>query len=313
MRNNIDSNYHAGEIRLWKSARKPKSIAVVVEAKSDELFFQKFFDQKTTFFAVDGFQNVIDVLEDTEKDISGVIGIIDADFRHYTSTEFSSKSMFVTDFHDVEMMTIASPAWNEVVGYHAQKTKLAKFQKQYSKSLRDYIIEMSRPIACVRFLNFQKQLGLVFKTLSKDKYIFIDYSKFIDKDKFCIEFDKLIEVVENKSQKQNFFKNNPALFQELIEICKKDFDLLNFCNGHDVINILALALKKEVGNINISGQELEAFFIVAYRFEDFEKTILYQNLKKWETDNTEFVLFKQEDEINENKALNMYHANHQIF
>ncbi len=51
MRNYIDSNYHAGEIRLWKSARKAKSTAVVVEAKSDELFFQKFFKTHTTFFA----------------------------------------------------------------------------------------------------------------------------------------------------------------------------------------------------------------------------------------------------------------------
>jgi 5S rRNA maturation endonuclease (ribonuclease M5) len=294
MRSNIDSNYHAGEIRLWKSARKANSTAVVVEAKSDELFFQKFFNTNTTFFTVDGFQNVIDVLEDTEKDITGVIGIIDADFRHYICEELFSKNIFITDFHDVEMMTIASPAWNEVVNYHSQKTKLSKFQKKYSKSLRDYIIEMSRSIACVRFLNSQKKLGLVFKTLSKDKYIFIDYSKFIDNDKFCVEFEKLLEIVENKSQKQNFFKNNPTLYKELIEIYKKDYNLLYFCNGHDVINILALALKKEVGNINISGQELEAFFIVAYRFEDFEKTILYKDLKKWESDNTEFVLFKFE-------------------
>jgi len=296
MRNNIDSKFYADEIRLWKSARKEKSVAVVVEAKSDEKFFQKFFNNFTTFFPVDGFQNVMEVLEDTEKNISGVLGIIDADFRHCIVEEFSSKNIFITDYHDVEMMTIVSQAWFEVVNYHAQKTKLAKFQKQFSKPLREYIIEMASSIACLRFLNFQKNLGLIFKTFSNGKYLFLDYSKFIDNEKFSISNEKLLEVIENKSQKQNFFKNNPLLLNELDEISKKNYDLFNFCNGHDVINILALALKKVIGNINISGQELEAFFIVAYRLEDFETTTLYRKLKKWEIHNSDFHLFKIENE-----------------
>jgi hypothetical protein len=298
MRDNVDSKYHAGELRMWKSARKEKSVAVIVEAKSDEKFFQKFFDNYTTFFSVDGFQNVIDVLDDTEKDITGVLGIIDADFRHCIVEKFSSKNIFITDYHDLEMMTIASKSWDEVINYHTIKNKLLKFQKQYSKLLRDYIIEMSSSIACFRFLESQKKLGLVFKTLSNDKYIFLDYSKFIDKDKFCINHKNLLKTIENKSQKQNFFKNNLDLLKELAEISTKKYDLLNFCNGHDVINILALALKKEVGNVNISGQELEAFFIVAYRLEDFEHTRLYNNLKKWETENTDFILFRASDNMN---------------
>jgi len=296
MRNEIGSRFYADEIRFWKSARKEKSVAVIVEAKSDELFYQKFFNNSTTFFPVDGFQNAIDVLADVEEDIFGIFAIIDADFRHIIEEEFSSKNVFVTDYHDVEMMTIAAKSWDEVISYHTQKTKLAKFQKQYSTPLREYLIEMSKSIACVRFLNFKNKLGLTFKTMSKGQYIFLDYSKFIDKQKFCIDNEKLLETIENKSQKQNFFKNNPNLIKELSEICKKEFDLLEFCNGHDVINILSLAIKKEVGNKNISGQELEAFFIVAYRFDDFVKTNLFKNLKRWETDNKDFNLFKIDDD-----------------
>lgn len=292
MRNNLNSQYHAGEIRMWKSARKENSVAIVVEAKSDEKFFQKFFNKYTTFFPVGGFQNVIDVIEDTEKEISGILGIIDADFRHCLCEEFSSENIFITDYHDVEMMTVASKAWDAVISYHTQKSKLSEFQNKFSKPLREYILEMSKEIACVRFLNIQKKLGLTFKTLSKDKYIFLDYSKFINRETFRINSEKLLEAIENKSQKQNLFKNNPELLKELTEICKKEQNLLNFCNGHDVVNILAFALKKEVGNTSVLGQELEAFLIVAYRMEDFEKTILYKKLKTWESLNPDFIVFQ---------------------
>lgn len=291
MRDNIDSNYHVGEIKMWKNARKDKSVAVVVEGKSDELFFQKFLDDDTIFFPVDGFEKVIDVIEKTEKEVHCVIGIIDADFRRCTHEVLLSKRIFITDYHDVEMMTISSRAWSEVIGYHSQKTKLSLFQKHYSKPLREYLIEMSSSIACVRFLNSQRKLGLVFKTLSKDKFIFLDYGKFISNESFIIDTTKLIETIENKSQKQNFFQNNPNLLKEINEISKNEFNPLDFCNGHDVINILAIALKKEIGKINISGSELESLFIVAYRYEDFMQTELYANLKKWEADNSEFKLF----------------------
>ncbi len=123
----------------------------------------------------------------------------------------------------------------------------------------------------------------------------MDYAKFIDTESFSINKTRLIETIENKSQKQNFFQNNPDLLNELSEISKKDFNLFDFCNGHDVINILALALKKQVGNINISGTELESFFIVAYRLEDFKQTVICDNLKKWEAENSEFKLFPFEE------------------
>ncbi len=154
---------------------------------------------------------------------------------------------------------------------------------------------MAHPIACIRFLNNQNNLGLSFKTMSKGQYIFLDYSKFIDKQRFCIDNEKLLETIENKSQKQNFFKNNPSLINELSNISQKEFNLFDFCNGHDVINMLSLALKKEIGNKNISGQELESFFIVAYRFDDFIQTHLYQELKKWEGRNPNLVLFNKDD------------------
>lgn len=282
---------YTDEVRMWKSGRKEGTVIAIIEAKSDERFFKKFFNTNTVFFPVDGFQNVINVIADIEKDVAGILGIIDADFRNYTGEKLTSENLFMTDFHDIEMMTIASNVWHEVVSYYSQTEKLVKFEQTNRKSLREYLLEIAKPIADIRFLNHQHNLGLTFKTRSKDKYIWLDYGKFIDEKKFNIVHKQLLKVVEDKSQKLHFFKRNPHLETELANLAKIACSLYQFCNGHDVMNILALALKKMIGKTDISGQELESYFIVAYRMEDFSQTNLYEQLKKWETVNTPFLLF----------------------
>ena len=59
-----------------------------------------------------------------------------------------------------------------------------------------------------------------------------------------------------------------------------------FCNGHDVLNIFSLALEEAVSNkkssTKVHGHDLETHLMIAYRFEDFQKTQLYQDLLAWE-------------------------------
>ena len=281
MREFIDSNYYYGEIKFWANARKKTSVAVIVEAKSDELFFKKFFDKSTELFSVDGSDNVIKVLEKTEKNnLSFVIGIIDADFNRIINKQFPLINIFMTDGHDIEMMKINSDAWEEIITFHTEKGKLEKFENKH-KGFLEYLFQLARQIANIRFLNYDKKLSLTFKSLHKNVYSFIDYLKFFDKDDLSFDETKMIGVIENKSQKQNFFKNNPDLKNELLEISQKEYNLYDFCNGHDLMNILALSLKKVINNKNISGHELEEHFTIAYRLIDFQKTELYSSLKNW--------------------------------
>ncbi len=296
MRKYLDKNDYYGEIVFWLSARKEKSIGVVVEAKADELFFRKFFSDDTVFFSVDGFPNVKSVLSETEKNkIPGILGIMDADFRRITKEKVESENIFLTDGHDVEMMTINSPAWDNIINYYKDEDKLREFERNKKISLKEYIFDLSRQVACVRFLKLEAGLDLKFKTLSQkgDGYNFIDYHKFIDKDRLTLDKDKMLEVIENKSQKQGFFKNNPKLKQRIEAICKENYDLKEFCNGHDFMNILSLAFRKVISNQTISGKNIEERFVIAYRFDDFKLTNLYISLLNWEKDNYDFVLYQE--------------------
>ncbi len=294
MRDLIDKNYVYGAIIMWISARKPNTIGVVVEAKADELFFRKSFLKKTSFFKTNGFPVLFEVMNEIEKNNDkGIIGIIDADFRRINNEKISLNNIFMTDGHDIEMMTINSQAWNEVANFHIDRDKLSSFETKKTINFKEYIFKLSKEIACVRYLNNIKKLKLIFRTLDnkKRKPNFIDYHKFINIETLNIDTKKMIQVVENKSFKHNLFKNEPNLKSNLTEICNQEYELTEFCNGHDILNIFALSLKKAIANKNIASSDIENQLIIAYRYEDFKKTQLYKSLKSWETKNYKFNLF----------------------
>ncbi len=292
MRNDINENYIYGELKLWKSAKKQNAVGILVEAKADELFYRTFFTKNTAFFKTNGFQKLEATFEEIEKNKDeGVIGIIDADFRRIDYEKLKYKSLFLSDGHDVEMMTINSPAWEQVLDFHIDREKKSNFEKTHN-NIKDYLFDIAKSIASVRYLNHKEKIGLVFRTFKKDKPDFIDYQKFVSKDNLSFDFNEMLKTIENKSSKQNFFRDNVEFREKLDNIQKEKYDLSEFCNGHDIINLLALALKKTIGNTSsIKGTDIEKELTIAYRFDDFKKTNLYKMLLNWEQENVDFKLF----------------------
>ena len=293
MREFIDKNDRYGRVKLWYEARRENYVAVMVEAKADELFFRKSLKKEIVFFPMDGCGNLLEVLEESEKNnLQGVIGIIDADFRRIDNENIKSDNLFMTDGHDCEMMSINSEAWDGVFDFHVDIKKLDIFKKKYNKSFKDYLFELSREIGLLRYLSKKENLGLKFRKFSKDKVIFIDYDKIIDKSSLKLDRDKMIKVVENKSSKANLFTSRPELKIELDRLRENEYDLLEFCNGHDMLNIFSLALKKVLSNQNISSLDIENNLTIAYRYDDFKKTELFNSLSIWEKNNIDYSVLK---------------------
>lgn len=296
MREFINKNDYYGQIKLWKSSRKEDSVAILVESKSDEIFFRKLFNEKTaTIFSVNGYQNVIDVLNKIqEKDkFNFVIGVIDADFRRITNENLGLKTIFLTDGHDLEMMTIKSDVWDLVINQYKDKVKLDSFEK-IKGNIKDFLLKLSKEVANVRFLNHAEKLDLIFKSVDKKcNYNFIDYADFIDKNTLDFNKKAMLKIIENKSQKLSFFGNNPNYTTKLDEISNVNYDLYDFCNGHDFMNILALSFEKAIGSKKLSGKALEDSFCISYRSSDFQKTELYSSLTKWEKSNLPLKIFKE--------------------
>lgn len=302
MRSFIDENDIFGELKMYRDSGKHNDyVFILVEAKSDEDFYQKVITKKAIYFYGNGWENVEKTIKQVNKfKTKGVIGIIDTDFKRIEKG-IIPENLFLTDFHDKEMMLLNSPAWQGVLSHFADtsvdvksgQSKLQTVENQYKKSALEILLDLAKPIADIRLLNERYQYGLIFRILKKKKYDYIKYD-FIDKQNLNVDKKQLQKAVENKSSKPNFF-NNVTIQNQLKAMETEEHDLRELCNGHDVINIFCLALEKAIGNHSSSGkiqaERIEENLIVAYRFEDFQRTNLYQNLLNWEKVNVPYKLF----------------------
>ncbi|MFT5619212.1 MAG: hypothetical protein ACI85I_002454 [Arenicella sp.] len=286
MRNDLDQRDYAGEIIFWEKSRKGGEVAIAVESKSDERFYQKFFHDETEFFSVDGFENVIDSVTKANKQIKGVIGIIDSDFRYFTEEQLS-EAIFQTDAHDVEMQMVDSVVWENFYSQHFPKRKKDGIS---ANEFLNNLLEKLKPLACLRYLNHTENLGLIFRKRTKvqNAFIYLKYAKFFDAKTLELDLSEMLKIVENKSSKISFFNHNPDKEEKLTQLLSQDFDLIKFSNGHDLMNVLALLINSKPKE---AADSLTKQLIIAYRKEDFQETELHLQLEKWNDAQKEFSLF----------------------
>lgn len=292
LRKEADINYYFGEVKMWLDARSNDSLALLVEGKSDETLFSKLFRDNVVFFPVDGCTNAIEIISQFEfKNYPGVIAIIDADLRRILGEKnIIGKTCFLTDNHDAEMMLIDSNAIDEVINFYCIKSKKRLFEGSAGKPIKEYLLEIIKPIACCRYINETRKLGLIFKTITNGKCYFIDYNSFVDTNSLTLDLRKLLIAIENKSQKQGFLLNTRAFTDDVKTELKNKYDLLEFCNGHDFVHILSIALENVISNKRSSKKldhiALEDALCIAYRLDEFKKTDLYTGLLAWESTST---------------------------
>lgn len=247
-------------------------------------------------------KNVEEIIKNVNNsEIKGVIGIIDADFKRILEKTNTIDNLFWTDYHDTEMMCIYSPAWENVLDFYIKKDKFEAFKNKYGEDFRTYLMKVSKPIGVLRLLNEKENLALKFKTKKKDEsFEFLDYEAFTDRKTLKVDIQKLFKNVENKSEKPNFFKQNPNQVAEFDKLLATDFDLKELNNGHDLMYMTAVALLETIGSEKnkdrkerITGANLENIFTISYRVGDFIQTNLYQELSNWQKENIGIILFLQ--------------------
>lgn len=261
--------------------RRFGGVYVLLEGVSDNRFFKKFLDQRAARQRVThGFEKALAVIRLLrERQYTGhFMTILDADFRRIEGGPPADECVLLTDHHDLEMMLIESSAWQQVLDLHASEQKLNRFQE--SRPLKDTLFSLATTIACLRLVNARKNLGLRFKAKKPTQPM--DYHKFVNKDDLTLQGQReLITFFLDFSQKQAL--DIDELAAQIDALPTEKLDLRELCNGHDVIQLLHLALRKAVGSIqNVSPVALEADFLLAYDSQDFQKTQLFAALKAWE-------------------------------
>lgn len=265
---------------------------LLVEGSSDIKVYTKFFNSETVrikqTFGKYKQREVYSIL--SSRGFTRKLGIRDADFLRIAGNSKYSKEysdhIFITDGHDSEVMMINSSALENFLIVISNQEKVSAFEKKKSCTIRELLLNLARPIGCLRLANKRYSLGLSFKPEKADGNK-IKFRKFICEKK--IEFignDQLINTVFEYSRSRNEEIKSRELIKEKLEIIQaEDHPLSELVNGHDLAEILLIVAKKGLGSSNPILQDsgcIEDSLAMAFDYVKFSQTDLFCKVRNWE-------------------------------
>jgi hypothetical protein len=277
MREFITPEFIATQIKMRRGAYS--GTFIIVEGRYDMLVYERFVNgEKCKFEIADGKDKAIRALAILEKDyFAGVLAIVDADFSRLEGSLSLSPNLLLTDYHDLEVMLIQSPALDKVIGEFGSENKINKLAQEISVTL----LETGKSIGYLRWTSLKFELALKFEDL--------DFKKFLDEKKLTVNLLKMISTVKNHSQKLALIEKD--IQDKLETLIDNSHDPCQVCCGHDLICILSIGLCKVWGTWNyndVKPDVIERALRLAYEKSYFHNTQLYVSIQEWERINQPF-------------------------
>lgn len=270
----------ASEVRLLREDADYRGVFLFVEGDTDSVFFSNYVDGKKCIIRfVKGRDNVlrlIEIIETAGETCS--LAIIDADFWHIERKNTATENILVTDTHDIETMIFKSSAFEKVISEFVTQSAIESTERRYH-DIRSAILSVAYQMAIIRWINHRHKFGICFYA-NQSRTELINWEPAIDIDRFSVDFERLLDIVcsDNYSIK--------IRMRPYIRLCRKEkYDPYEFCNGHDVIFVTLLFIKRrgrrgQVENLLI--KDLERIFRLAYEISFFKTTRLYENMLAWQ-------------------------------
>ncbi|MBN2092327.1 DUF4435 domain-containing protein [candidate division KSB1 bacterium] len=261
----LQIRHPSGRIRIW----------ILVEGENDQKLFSKLItgEDVQVEIAHGGLTSLLNALGILSKESDRILGIRDADFLHLENEKSkTAENIFLTDFHDAEMMQISCDN-----SYLAVVAEYIRHEKS-PDALRMKFLKSIVFIGGLRWINDSNRLELNFKNLG--------LGDFFNVETFALKEDLYLQTIMRRSPT----KKKEVSTEEVKNRIKNNSDFFNLCNGHDFQRIFALYVNAN-SKRGVKEEEIGRAFRIAYRFDDFRKTRLYDQLKKWSNIKS-MVLFK---------------------
>lgn len=248
-----------------------EDITLYVEGKTDIKLLRGLVNEEVIkLIPLKGKKNVIRVMKGLYSSYAGkVYAVCDADFDHIPNEciERLDYGVFITDYHDIEVMMILSSAMNKVLDQRVKDNNI-----NFYKKILEEVINVCRVIGLLRFINFDKDFGLNFKAMNFNNFIVFDQSGLtLD---FDILIEKLIEI--SPSQRVNEMELKSYYSQYLVY----NYDSKQLCCGHDCTNVLAIYFNSSdnIDGKNFNKNRVEEDLMLA--FNDYDKYSVFNNIKR---------------------------------
>ncbi len=263
IRTNLSKEDIISDINLMRTSPMfHQSMFLVVEGRDDVIFLQNRVKSDVNLY--ESFSGCCGVREIVEYfSTNNVIGICDRDYDN----AYANERVFFYDYNCLEMMLIS----NDVTFDSVCKTCYAGTLS--FTELRSQILTNLKLISVLRKINFDDKLGINFCRMS--------ISTLFDKQTECIDVTKIRNLLQS-----NVMLDKRTEIARLTSQFSTYEQLLQITNGHDFINYLQIVFEanKPPKSRSLGGDIIFMFLLTAFRKEEFMCTLMYQNLKAFESE-----------------------------
>lgn len=273
--------------------RGHKGSIVIVEGSSDIRFYSKFFVSSCRIVAAHKKENVVNAIELLEqRQAKGILAIVDCDYDFLDGKLPKRSNLTFTDFHDIETLILLSPALENILRELVPAEKL-HLLNIISEKIRDSIFSLGKEIGHLRWVNYQKNLGLIFKDPPVNE--FIDFREKI------VDRKKLINSAKVVSKCQRLPISDVDIENLIVSVSSKNADFRHVCQGHDLVLLLEFiipvifdeTLGRGTGTTikgSVRSEILSHNLRIGYENAYFVKTALYLSIQNWENKNIPYII-----------------------
>ena len=252
----------------WKGA------VLVVEGSSDLKMYARFADPSVAITIAHSKETVLEVvrlMQEKRKD-DKVLGIVDSDLDLVLGKK-RDPPVFATDLRDMEMMAIASPAFDSVIIEYGLRNRIDSFQKRRGP-LAQAVVDACYSVGVLMRISHDRALSLSFKDL--------DFESFVDPYSLTVDVRKMVREVIRCSRSPRVSERE--LVREVTETAVTPEGRWLYARGHDAVEVILLALQGGLGSPSsqrIGPAAIGSGLRMSYERSFFEETELYKNSAKW--------------------------------
>lgn len=261
-----------------------------VEGVSDECFWKKFINRDSIHIQqVNGWENVVACVQKFKIETleEYCFGVIDSDFEQiYPHKSITENNIFLTDFHDLEMMMYKSEAWNSALKAIDKKNRIV----ENSQEVLNNVFEITDKIGYLKLSSFTNNLRLLFKKENRNHEIELPkYENVINRVGIYEGDEKLIQYIRDFSisNSRNIVESPPSvndIKNEFQSTCNTKYPSEYLSNGHDVTYVMNYILRRKyrLTESYISIDTIDIALFAAYNIDSLKQTNLYNSMKNWE-------------------------------
>ena len=249
---------------------------ILVEGQTDKTFFDVLMGRQSNirFRPVSGWERVHKTILLAQKErFNNILGIIDKDFHvllHDGVTE--NNQLFFTDSNDIEMMLFNSVSLEKFLAIYADQNKLNAGGKP-----RNRILNAASCLGALRVVSLVNRYNLRFDGF--------ECKDFIDRNTLLPYSKKLIKKITQRTISNG---TSVSVTEEVLESQASDLMQVYYphdlCNGHDVLDILGIAMTKCFSSLPATQYNPDTIFgylLMGYSDNEFHETQLYNKLTMW--------------------------------